>query len=115
MILHKTFLMLGLFVLSMGATSLAHADVEKGWEAYDRGDYETALTEWLIDAEQGDMLAQYNLGVMYANGWGVLENDAEAVRWYRLAADQGNAKAQFNLGGMYDNGLGVPEPVLIEV
>ena len=31
------------------------------------------------------------------------EDDAEAVRWYRLAADQGLAGAQYNLGWMYDN------------
>ena len=38
-------------------------------------------------AEQGDASAQSNLGLMYARGDGVPENDAEAVRWYRLAAD----------------------------
>ena len=39
---------------------------------------------------------------------GVPEDDAEAVRWYRLAAEQGNAFAQSNLGVMYANGEGVP-------
>ena len=60
-------------------------------------------------AKQGEAYAQYNLGVMYDNGMGVPENDAEAVKWYRKAADQGDADAQFNLGVMYDNGIGVPE------
>ena len=40
---------------------------------------------------------------------GVPQDDAEAVRWYRLAADQGRASAQNNLGGMYSNGRGVPQ------
>ena len=44
---------------------------------------------------------------MYSNGRGVLKDDAEAVRWYRLAAEQGNAIAQFNLGVTYANGQGV--------
>jgi hypothetical protein len=44
---------------------------------------------------------------MYDNGEGVPENDAEAVRWFRLAAEQGNALAQSNLGVMYANGEGV--------
>ena len=44
---------------------------------------------------------------MYATGRGVLKDEAEAVRWYRLAADQGDADAQLNLGVMYDNGRGV--------
>ena len=60
-------------------------------------------------AEQGEAEAQYDLGVMYANGLGVPEDDAEAVRWLRLAAGQGFAAAQFTLGLWYDHGLGVPQ------
>jgi TPR repeat protein len=45
--------------------------------------------------------------VMYADGAGVAEDDAEAVRWYRMAAEQGDAVAQVNLGFMYANGAGV--------
>ncbi len=37
------------------------------------------------------------------------EDDAEAVRWYRLAADQGHALGQLNLGSMYALGDGVPQ------
>ena len=74
---------------------------------------ETAVPEKVkqlrLAAEQGDALAQYNLGVMYAFGEGVPENDAEAVKWYRLAAEQGNAKAQGNLGVMYSYGEDVPQ------
>ena len=44
-------------------------------------------------AEQGDARAQYNLGLMYARGDGVPEDDAEAVRWWRLAAEQGDVYA----------------------
>ena len=44
---------------------------------------------------------------MYDNGEGVLQDYAEAVKWYRLAADQGDANAQTNLGNMYNNGQGV--------
>ena len=46
---------------------------------------------------------------MYYFGEGVPENDAEAVKWYRLVAEQGDAEAQFNLGAMYGTGEGVPE------
>ena len=46
---------------------------------------------------------------MYDNGLGVLEDDKEAVKWYRLAAGQGEASAQFHLGWMYAYGLGVFE------
>ena len=65
------------------------------------------LQDGLTAAQAGDAGAQFNLGLMYANGTGVLKDSAEAVRWYRLAADQGLAEAQRNLGGMYANGNGV--------
>ena len=64
---------------------------------------------WRARAEKGDALAQLNLGVMYENGRGVPEDDAEAVRWFRLAAEQGNAFSQSNLGVKYLNGEGVPQ------
>jgi TPR repeat protein len=35
---------------------------------------------------------------MYEYGYGVVQDYAEAVRWFRLAAEQGHAKAQYNLG-----------------
>jgi TPR repeat protein len=37
----------------------------------------------------------------------VIQDYAEAVKWYRLAAAQGDASAQFNLGVMYSSGQGV--------
>ena len=37
---------------------------------------------------------------MYANGRGVLQDDKEAVKWYRLAVELTNPDAQFNLGVM---------------
>jgi hypothetical protein len=64
-------------------------------------------------AEQGNALAQWRLGVMYDNGEGVPEDDAEAVRWYRLAAEQGLVPAQFNLGVKYANGRGVPQDYVL--
>ena len=67
------------------------------------------LDELRAVAEQGDATAQLNLGVRYANGEGVPQDYAEAVRWYRLAADQGLAGAQNNLGVKYRNGEGTPQ------
>ena len=85
------------------------ADFDAGVAASKSGDYAAALKEWRPLAEQGHANAQFNLGVMYENGWGVPEDHAEAVRWYRPAAEQGHTKAQFNLGVMYDRGQGVPQ------
>ncbi len=46
---------------------------------------------------------------MYDHGYGVPENNTEAVKWFRKAAVQGNSKAQANLGIMYVLGIGVPK------
>jgi TPR repeat protein len=43
-------------------------------------------------ADQGHASAQFNLGVMYANGEGVAENDAEAYFWLSLAAATGTER-----------------------
>ena len=42
-------------------------------------------------AAEGYAPDQYTLGVLYANGIRVAEDDEEAVRWFRMAAEQGHA------------------------
>jgi TPR repeat protein len=80
-----------------------------GLVAYNNARYGTAIRAWKPLAELGHVDAQYNLGVMYGNGLGVLQDHQEAARLFRLAADQGDASAQFNLAIRYDHGLGVPQ------
>jgi uncharacterized protein len=58
---------------------------------------------------KGDAKAQFNLGIMYEYGQGVLQDHKEAVKWYRKSAEQGFPQAQFNLGNMYSDGQGVPQ------
>jgi TPR repeat protein len=60
-------------------------------------DYNEAAKWWTKAAEQGLAEAQYNLGVCYDNGLGVIQNHAEAVTWYRKAAKQGYAEAEKRL------------------
>ena len=57
-------------------------------------------------AESGTAHAQYELGLIYANGDGVPRNDELALKWLRPAAIQGHADAQYNLGLMYKDGRG---------
>ena len=52
---------------------------------------------------------QMTLGVWYATGEGVPQDDAEAAKWWRRAAEQGDARAQFFLAGAYNDGEGVPQ------
>ena len=100
-----TLAVVGTLLFSAGS---AWADFVDGLAAVERGDYATALQEWLPLAEQGDALTQILVGSIYDNGDGVPEDDAEAVKWYRKAAEQGHADAQYNLGFMYANGEGGP-------
>ena len=113
--LTKTLLttaLLGASVFSFQSTAWADTPVQQfqqGLTAYEQSDYQTAFKLWLPLAEQGDAKAQFNLGVMYADGRGVKQDDVEAVKWFRKAAEQGDADAQFNLGVMYRNGQGVKQ------
>ena len=78
----------GVIVLVLALALPAHvlaADLQAGLDAYERGDYAAALNEWRPLAEQGDVLAQYYLGTMYADGEGVPQDPAEATKWFRLA------------------------------
>ena len=58
-------------------------------------------------AEAGEAEAMFNLGVCYAKGLGVVQNDEQAVHWYQKAANLGIAGAMHNLGKYYATGLGV--------
>jgi len=103
--LMKKLLVCILFVLL--GTHMPAQEIDKGYEAYNDGDYATALKEWKPLAEQGYAFAQYNLGILYEYGNGVPKDYAEAVKWYRLSAEQGYAISQYSLGLMHSNGYGV--------
>ena len=61
---------------------------------------------WLQkSAEQGEVLAQVELGVVFDK----MQDYAQALIWYRKAAEQGNARAEFNLGLAYQYGESVPK------
>jgi len=85
----------------------AFADFQAGLEAYQKGDYVGAAKEWRTLAEQGDPIAQFNLGLLYLDGHGVPQSSAEAANWFRRAAEQDYPQAQHNLGAMYGSGQGV--------
>ncbi len=59
-------------------------------------------------AQNGDILAAFNLARLLERGRGVERDATEAVRWYRKAAEAGLAKAQTNLGILLYRGDGAP-------
>ena len=91
--LRTVFLALAIMALAVPANA---GPFEDGMAAYNRGDYATALKLWRPLAEQGDTIAQSNLGVMYEFGLGVPRDFVQAYLWFGLAVAQGNAVAQQN-------------------
>jgi len=75
--------------------------------AGDRLQAQAEIGPLLVRAGQGEPDAVNALANAYAQGKGVPQDMAEALRLYRQAADRGSASAQFNLGMMYELGRGV--------
>jgi len=94
--------------LSLGQAAMA-GPLDDGQAAYQRGDYETALQLLSPLAEQGDVRAEFILGLAHDLGHGVPQDHAKAAVWYQKAADQGDPDAQANLGALYARGQGVPQ------
>jgi len=102
---------LGLFGLGviLQAAMPGFADTAAGLTAFKNKDYQGAYREWKAAADAGHAEAQFDLGVLYAEGLGVRRDLSEAAAWYRKSAEQGNAEAEYALGQMYSRGWGVPK------
>ena len=94
------------------AETVTVEEMRKIIAAYDRGDYETYIMMLRPKAEEGNRGAQHYIALMYQHGKGVVEDNTEAARWYRLSAEQGFAEAQVNLGHMYSKGKGVTRDLI---
>jgi TPR repeat protein len=96
-------------LLNLGMTSLRLQPPEDESEQpeLEKNKESETVSRYLKAAAQGDRSAQFNLGVLYANGQGVTKDEKEAVKWYRKAADQGSTLAQCYLGLCYEFGAGV--------
>lgn len=64
-------------------------------------DYQEAMTWFLKSAEQGNIRAMNNIGLMYENGLGVTKDTNIAIQWYEKAAEQDLDIAQMNLSSLY--------------
>ena len=95
----------------------AKAQVSLGLHYYRKFMSDKAHHEHLIEfikwhrkaAEQGNAVAQYDLGVLYSRGEHVLQDMDEAKILFPKAAKQGRRDAQFEIGNIYSLGMGVPE------
>ena len=92
-ILRSGFLALAIMALAVPADA---GPFEDGLAAYRRDDYATALKFWRPLAEQGDALAQSNLGVIYEFGLSVPQDIVQAHMWFDLAVEHGDERAKIN-------------------
>ena len=65
------------------------------------------IEQWMREAEAGDAEAQYQLGICYANGYGVTIDQKKAVDCFFDAVAQNHPQALYQLGNCYYYGYGV--------
>jgi TPR repeat protein len=104
----RKFLFIALAFLTIAPLAARADALSDGARAFQRQDYNRAMSLWRPLAVQGNPTAQNNLGIMYLDGKGVPQNTSEAVRWLSLSAASGSSLGQNNLGGLYRDGKGVP-------
>ncbi|MGY3449067.1 DUF3857 domain-containing protein [Bradyrhizobium sp. USDA 4353] len=82
-------------------------ELDAALEAYNRKDYQLALSRFWPLAKAGHPKARAYIGFMHEYAYGVARDYSEAARWYRMSAEQGDTYSQAKLAGLYANGLGV--------
>ncbi len=96
-----------LFVSFAAASNVAVAeDLDDAVDAMRSGDFAEAYCIMRPLAEGGDADAQYNIGWMYMNGYGLRVNDSLALEWWKKASEQGHSDASFSIGMLYSLGDG---------
>ena len=76
------------------------------------GEVATKVERLALSASKGNVVAQLNLGLCYAEGDGVPSDNREAIKWFLMAARKSDANSQFRLSEMYLNGDGVDKDVI---
>ncbi len=90
--------LLGAALLLGSASPSVAQSVNAGIEAWQRGNYASAVSIWRPLAEHGDADAQFNLGQSYRLGRGVPTNLSLAKSWLEKAARQNHVDAETTLG-----------------
>ncbi len=97
------------FLFLIWASSAVADDLADGVKFFEKGDHKKARELFLRASENGSGAAEYNLGLMYARGEGVLQDYKEAARRFGRAIDRGYTPAKCILASAYAEGLGVEQ------
>ncbi len=92
--------------LEMKRFAEAPEPVRLGVAAYNRQEFEEAFDHLMPLAEAGIAEAQYLIGRLHGEGYGVPRDDAKAALWIDKAVVQGYPKAILYKGIMVSNGTG---------
>jgi len=91
------------FIVLLSTLAMFGSSFDEAVEAYNAKNYSHALEKFIVLAHDENPQAQYNVGLIYANGLGVIADSEEASKWYEQSARQGYGLAQFNLAVLYDS------------
>jgi len=86
-------------------------DLERGLEAYENRDWETAYKELTPLAAQGNGIAELHLGVLYFNGFFVPQDPMRGEQLMLSAIEKGEIKAYRMLGYRYLIGDGAEQNI----
>jgi hypothetical protein len=89
-------ILVALFLPGLAGPANAGA-YEDGLAAYNLRDYQSAARLYGLAATQGNAYAQYNLGLMYANGVGIAKDYIRADMWLTLAAASSDQKVAYSI------------------
>ena len=110
-IVRGLFFALAAVCLSAAFFTGCRSDLEKGRAAYREKDYRAAVKYFAKAAKSSDYYeareALFNLGICFWQDDGIGKNDAESLKWFRIAADQRHKDAPYVLALRYALGDGV--------
>ena len=97
------------------SSTSAIADYQTGLDAYQAGDFNTAIEEWqnVVESPPGKVdqatraESLYAIGMLFWLGQGVQQDSIESASWLKLAAELDHAGAQTKLAFLYSTGQGV--------
>lgn len=88
-------------------------DIEYARDLMEANRFEEAMAELLPAAHSGNADAEELIGIMYALGLGVPQDDVRAFEWYLRSSMKAHPGAQSGVGWYYETGRGLEKPDIV--
>ncbi|MCY3725756.1 MAG: sel1 repeat family protein [Rhodobacteraceae bacterium] len=89
------------------------SDIEYARDLMESNRFEEAMAELLPAAHSGNADAEELIGIMYALGLGVPQDDVRAFEWYLRSSMKAHPGAQSGVGWYYETGRGLEKPDIV--